>query len=934
MNLFKKIVLLAGGVLLAAGTASAQEFRYEPSAPLTVDPAVKVGKLKNGFTYYIRQNGLPENKVELRLVVNAGSVLEDDSQQGLAHFVEHMAFNGSKDFPGNAVVKEIESMGIRFGNDLNAYTSFDETVYMLPIPTDKFEKGMQIMENWARHLAFEDSEIDDERGVILEEMRLGKGAMERMRDKFFPVLLYGSKYPDRLPIGKEDILKTFPYETIRRFYADWYRPNNMALVVVGDIDPAVVEKSIKDHFGKAKNPKNAPVREEMQVPSHSDSKAIVVTDKEMPATQVQVMFKLPSEEQKTQGDYVNHALKSLYGIMLAQRLSELAQKPGAPFMYAAASYSGFLRSMDAFAAVAVCPPGGSMNAFKALLTETERAQRYGFTASELERAKAMLLSNLERSYANRDKRLSADMVDEYKRAVLEAEPIPGIEVEYNLIKSALPTVTVDQVNALSKKLITDENRVVLVLGPEGQSYPTAEELVAAFDQVEKDRTIQPYQDEVTVTQLMEQTPQAGKVVSEKKFDKSGVIEWMLSNGAKVVLKPTTFKDDEILFHATSQGGRSLYTAQDDIDIVNAIGAMDGVNGIRETELSKLMAGKNVRIRPFISAYTEGMNGNFVQKDIKEAFQLIYLNFTAPNYTQEYFDVYKKNAKANVANAMDDPDNYFQYKIAELLANGNPRALPAFYLPEQYDAMNMARMEQIYRERFAGADDFTFFFVGSFTAEQIKPFIETYIASLPAKGVKEQYKDMRLDYPKGPLAVTFNKGVDQKSQVDFYWQKDAKYDPQAAFDLQVFGRILMMRLISSLREELGGTYSPGAGGSALYTPRDRASFRISFASNIEMYDALQKRALVELDKLLAEGPNEKEVADQKAQNQVQWVENLEKNAFWLSALGKQYDLGLSPDKVLDQQNWIETLDAEKVRKAAKQYIDRDSYVMTLCLPDEQ
>ena len=933
-KLFKKIVLLAFGMSLAAGTAFAQEFRYEPSAPLTVDPAVKVGKLKNGFTYYIRQNGLPENKVELRLVVNAGSVLEDDSQQGLAHFVEHMAFNGSKDFPGNAVVKEIESMGIRFGNDLNAYTSFDETVYMLPIPSDKFEQGMRIMENWARHLAFEDAEIDDERGVILEEMRLGKGAMERMRDKFFPVLLYGSKYPDRLPIGKEDILKTFPYQTIRRFYADWYRPDNMALVVVGDIDPAVVEKSIKEHFAKAKNPKNAPVREQMQVPHHKDSKAIVVTDKEMPTTQVQLMFKLPSSIQTTQGDYVDHAVKSLYGIMLAQRLGELAQKPGAPFMYAASSYSNFLRSVDAFIAVAVCAPGGSMEAFKALLTETERAQRYGFTAGELERAKAMLLSGYERSYANRDKRLSADIVDEYKRAFLEYEPIPGIEVEYNLIKAALPTVTVDQVNALSKKLITDDNRVVLVLGPEGPSYPTAEELVAAFDQAEKDQSIQPYQDQMSATELMKGAPEAGKVVSEKKYDKSGVTEWVLSNGAKVVLKPTTFKDDEILFHATSQGGRSLYTAEDDIQVANAIGAMDGVNGIRDTDLSKLLAGKNVRIRPFISAYTEGMNGNFVQKDMKEAFELIYLNFTAPNYTDEYFTVYKKNAKDEVVNAMDDPDSYFQYKITELLANGNPRALPAFFLPEQYDRMDMARMEQIYRERFAGADDFTFFFVGSFTPDQIKPFIETYIASLPAKGVKEQYKDMRLDYPKGPLTATFNKGVDQKSQVDFYWQKDAEYDPQAAFDLQVFGRIMMMRLISSLREELGGTYSPGAMGQALYTPRGRAAFRISFASNIEMDDALQKRALAELDKLLTEGPSEKEVADQKAQNQVQWVENLEKNAFWLSALGKQYDLGASPDKVLDQQKWIETLDAAKVRQAANKYIDRDNFIMTLCLPDKQ
>ena len=406
MNFLRKISLLSVLLVWGGSAAFAQEFQYDPSAPLPVDSAVKVGKLKNGFTYYIRQNKLPENKVELRLAVNAGSVLENDDQQGLAHFVEHMAFNGSKDYPGNSVVKQIESMGIRFGNDLNAYTSFDETLYMLPIPSDKFEEGMRIMENWAFHLAFEDQEIDDERGVILEEWRLGKGAMDRMREKFFPVLLYGSKYPDRMPLGKEEILKTFPYQTIRDFYHAWYRPDNMALIVVGDIDPAVVEKSIQEHFGKAKNPKKAPIRQEIQIPHHADSKAVVVTDKEMSSTQVQVMFKIPSRIDETQGDYVASVMKTLYGLMLSQRLTEISQKPGAPFMYAGAGYSSLLRPTDAFMAVAMCAPGGSMEAFKALLTETKRAQRYGFTEGELERAKAMLLASYEQSYANRDKTLS------------------------------------------------------------------------------------------------------------------------------------------------------------------------------------------------------------------------------------------------------------------------------------------------------------------------------------------------------------------------------------------------------------------------------------------------------------------------------------------------------------------------------------------------
>ena len=702
----------------------------------------------------------------------------------------------------------------------------------------------------------------------------------------------------------------------------------------GDIDPAVVEKSIQEHFGKAKNPKKAPIRQEIQIPHHADSKAVVVTDKEMSSTQVQVMFKIPSRIDETQGDYVASVMKTLYGLMLSQRLTEISQKPGAPFMYAGAGYSSLLRPTDAFMAVAMCAPGGSMEAFKALLTETERAQRYGFTEGELERAKAMLLASYEQSYANRDKTLSENRVDEYIRAFLEHEPIPGIAFEYNLIKAALPTVTLEQVNALSQSLITDDNRVVIVLGPEGQPYPTAEELVGVFDAVEKDQTIQPYEDGMTATQLMEQAPQAGRVVSEKSYAEVGVTEWTLSNGAKVVLKPTTFKDDEILFSATSRGGRSLYTAEDDINVSNATAVLDGVNGIRDTDLQKLLAGKNVSVMPYIAAYFEGMSGRFVQKDMKEAFELIYLDFTAPNFTDEYFQVYKKNMKDRVANAMDDPDSYFQYKKKELLGNGNPRSLPAFYLPEQYDRMDLSRIEQIYRERFAGADDFTFFFVGSFTLDQIKPFVETYLASLPAKGIKEQYKDMNLDYPKGPVSATFNKGVDEKAQVDIYWKKDVEYDSQAAFDLQVFGRILMMRLISALREEMGGTYSPGAIGQATYTPRGEAVFRIVFASNLEMYEALRQRALSELDKLLTEGPTEKEVADQKAQNLVQWAESIEKNNFWLSALDQQYELGKPVDKILDQKKWIDELSAQKIRDTARKYIDRENSVTIFCLPEEK
>lgn len=938
MTMLKKALLLASLlVVLSVSAVFAQgQFKYEPQAKLTVDPAIKVGKLKNGLTYYIRQNKLPENKAELRLVVNAGSVLERDDQQGLAHFCEHMAFNGSKDFQKNDLIKVLESMGVRFGYDLNAYTSFDETVYMLPIPADKLETGLQVLENWALHLNMEGDDIDGERGVILEEMRGGKGAGERMRDKFLPVMLAGSKYPDRLPIGKEEVLKTFPYEVLRDFYHDWYRPNNMAVIAVGDFDPAVVEKQIIERFGKVKNPKKAPKREEMTVPYHSDSKAIVVTDKEMSMTQVQIMFKHQAKKSSTQKDYVEDIINQLYGTMLSMRLQEITQKPGAPFMYALAQYGNTgIRPLDAFTAIAICPPGGSYEAFKALLTETERVQRFGFTASELERAKAAVISSYEKSYANKDKRTSDALVGELQRNFLVQEPMPGIEVEYALVKTALPSITIDDVNALSANFVTNDNRVVIILGPEGQKYPSVEQLVAGFDEVEKDNSISAYKDEMTATQLMEGTPKAGKVVSEKKYEKSGVTEWTLSNGAKVVLKPTTFKDDEVLFGATSFGGRSLYGAEDDINIRNTvyIKNFSGLNGIKKNDLQKLLTGKNARVNVNIGTYNESMSGSFVGKDAKTAFELIYLNFTAPMFDREAFEVYKENEKAAAKGQLDDPSNYFAYQRTKFLSNGNPRVLNMM-MPEDYDKIDLARCEQIYKERFAGADDFTFFFVGSFTPEQIKPMVETYIASLPATGVKETYKDLNMDYPKGGQEVVFNKGVDAKAQVRLIYKKNAPYSQKEALDFETFNEALSMRLLESLREEMGGTYSTGAYGQASYVPREEAVFQIVFASNLEMYKALYERAMKELDKILKEGPSEKEVASIKEQHRVQWAENIEKNNTWLSLLSAAYNRSDSPEDIFKEKEYIESLNAKDMQKAGNKYISADQYLRIICLPEKK
>ena len=939
MSVFKKALVLASVILVASfNVAFAQsEFKYTPEAKITVDPAVKVGKLKNGLTYYIRKNALPENKAELRIVVNAGSIMENDSQRGLAHFCEHMAFNGSKDFPGNDLIKKLEEVGVRFGSDLNAYTSFDETVYMIPIPADKLDLGLQVLQNWGLFLSMDGEEIDKERGVILEEQRLGRGAGERMAEKYFPVILGGSKYPERMPIGKEEVLKNFSYDTLRDFYHAWYRPSNMAVIVVGDIDPAAVEKKIVALFSAAKDPKKAPKRTEEIVPSFKGSKAVVVTDKEMTSTQVEVMFCVPSDKEVTQKDYMDNVKKRLFSQMLSMRLNEITQKPGAPFMYAGAGYGGVVRSVKAFQAMAVCAPGGAQSAFKGLLTETERAQRFGFTQSELDRAKAAVMSSYEKSFANKDKQLSSSYVGEFQRNFLVQEPIPGMDYEYNLVKAALPQVTLAEVNALTKELITDDGRVVMVLGPEGQKYPSESELMATFSEVEKDNSITAYSEGNAVTELMKAAPKAGKVVSEKTYDKAGVTEWVLSNGAKVLLKPTTFKDDEVLMYATSKGGRSLYGAEDDFNVMNAtsIASQSGINGIKATDLRKYMTGKNASVRPSIGTYSEAMSGSYTKKDAKTAFELLYLNFTAPFFDQEAFEVYKKNEKDAATGILDDPNTYFQYERTKFLANGNVRSLNAnIPLPEDFDKIDLKRAEQIYRERFAGADDFTFIFVGSFTLDEIRPLVEIYVASLPATGVKESVKDIDKEIPASGQEKQLFKGVDAKASVRIIYQSFAPYSDKENVDFMVFNIILSTRLLDKLREEMGGTYSVGASGVLSYVPKDEAYVNIGFSSNLDMYRPMIDQAIIEVKQLLKDGPTEKEVAAKKEQQMVVWNESIKKNNTWVSLLAGTVSKGLTPDHALDNKMYFDNLNAKDIKAAGNKYIDADKWVRVIGLPEKK
>ncbi|HYE55248.1 MAG TPA: pitrilysin family protein, partial [Chitinophagaceae bacterium] len=622
------------GLLLISFQLSAQ---VNLSEPLPLDPKVKTGKLENGLTYYIRQNKKPEQKVELRLVVNAGSINEDDDQQGLAHMAEHMAFNGTKNFKKNEIVSFLQDIGVGFGNDLNAYTGFDQTVYILPIPLSKegnLEKGFQVLEDWAHNVTYENDDIDGERAIILEESRLGKGANDRMFRKIFPKLFAESKYASRLPIGVDSIIKGFKHDAIKRYYRDWYRPDLMAVIVVGDIDPAKAEDMIRKHFSGLTMPANPRKRELAELPPYKSSDAIVVTDKE--ATGYSFSINYPAQKEPatiTAGDFRQDMVQQLFTSLLNQRLQELTQKENPPFVFASAGFGSYARGYEAFSASGSVGTGDVNKGLNALVEELERVKRYGFTASELDRAKKNMLAFYERTYNNRDKTESANYVEEYISHFLEQEPAPGIEKEYEYVKAILPGITLEEVNAVTSKFKDQKNRFVYVAGPEpkaNEKLPEEKDLLAVLDAKEK-ADIKPYEEKTVQTNLLVNAPKAGKVISKTRNAALGTTELKLSNGVTVTLKPTDFKNDQVLMGATRPGGKNHYGVADKYNAEYAtavVGAM-GVGGFSPTDLRKALAGKTVTVNPVFTGTSEGVRGNSTVKDLESMLQLTHLYFTQP-----------------------------------------------------------------------------------------------------------------------------------------------------------------------------------------------------------------------------------------------------------------------------------------------------------------
>ncbi len=905
---------------------------------LPLDPRVQEGKLDNGLTYLVRQSSRPENRADLWLVVNAGSLQEDDDQLGLAHFIEHMAFNGTRHFPRQAMVDYLESVGLRFGPDLNAYTSFDETVYMLRVPIDRAgvqETAFDILVDWASGgISFDPEEVDKERGVVIEEWRQGRGAEARILDHQLPVLFQGSRYAERPTIGQREVLATAKPETLRRFYRDWYRPDLMCVIAVGDFDPTAVVAQIRRKFAGIPAAKDPRPRQSYGAPPHAATLFNVATDPEATSTSVAVYYKRPPAPEDHYGDYRRLIVENVYDSLMNARLAELARQPDPPFLYGAAASDRLVRGVAAYLQVAGVEPSGVGRGLEALLTEAERVDRHGFTASELERAKKDFLRSYQQANLEREKTDSRNLAAEYSRHFLTGEPIPGIALETALVERFLPTITLDEINHLARDWISEDSRVILVSAPEDKaaSLPSKEDLLASFERV-KALEIKPYVDQVLDEPLMAEKPQPGSIVAERQVPEVGVTEWRLSNGALVVLKPTDFKNDQILLSAFSPGGNSLISDADFNSSIFATYLVDesGLGKFSKSELDKALAGKRLGLNPYIGELSEGLGGGASPQDFETLLQLLYLSITAPKIDDEAGRSFLSKLGVVIDHRLDSPDTVFEDKLTDALAQHHPRKRPL--TREVLGDIHFDTALRSFRDRFGDISDFTFILVGNFEPKAIRPLVETYLASLPGNGRKETFRDIGVTPPEGVVRVEVEKGLEPKSQVRLYFRGAAPWSRDEVFAIGILADVMSLRLREVLREDRGATYGASVNGQLAARPREAYSFEIEFGCAPERSQELIDAVFTEIDSLQTAGATATEIAKIKEVQRRTRETELKENGFWISALEAYYTLGLDPREILDYGARIDGITAASVRDSARRYLKKDRYVLGILSPEK-
>lgn len=916
-----------------------QQSTLRLDAPIPVGPQVKVGKLDNGLTYYIQKNARPERKLELRLVVKAGSILEDEDQRGLAHFVEHMAFNGSTHFRKHELVSYLQSIGVGFGADLNAYTSFDETVYILPIPTDRPDnvtKAFQVLEDWAHGVRFDADAIEKERGIVLEELRLGKGAADRMGKQIYPRLFNGSRYAERLPIGREDVLRNFQPETLRRFYRDWYRPDLMAVVVVGDVDPKRAESLVKKHFARLKNPANPRPREYAAIPARADTEALVVTDPEANGNAVLIRYPVqPVRESGTIGAYRDDLVQGLFGAMLNQRLQEVSQLPDAPWLGASSSLGKLTPRYHSYNATAALGPRGAVPALTALVQENERARQHGFGEQELERAKKNLMRTYEQAWNERAKSDSGTYAAEYIRNFLQDEAIPGIETEYRYVQQLVPGITLDEMNAYARRTIpADSGKLVLYTGVDRPDAPSGAQLLAAVAEAAR-APVARHDEKLLATRLMERPSQPGKITAEEHDKALGLTRLTLSNGVKVILKPTDFRNDQVMLSAARPGGQSLFPDQDILNarFSNAIVASMGVKDFTPLDMSKILAGKAAGVTVGLGSYSDVVAGASGATDVETMLQLLWLKFAGVRRDEALFHAYIDKQAEIARNAAGQPGRHFNDALVTALYNGHPRA-PRALDADDYAKIDLDRSIDIFRQRFSSAKDLTFIVVGSFDEQKIRPLLATYLGSLPTPDIPVAYRDVGLRPATGVIKREVRSGTEPKSTVSLTFTGPARFSEAEQLRLAALVEVTNLRLIEVLREKMAMIYGGGASGALSKIPYGNYSIGVSLPTGPEHVDKVIAATFAEIARLQEQGPDAGELEKVKSN----WIQNhrrsLRENGYWVANLQSSLTEGTDPASILEVERQVQALTVQDVQAAARQYFDTKNYVQVVLNPETQ
>ena len=930
-------------MLLVALTATASVMAQGPMTPIPADPELRTGKLDNGMTYYIRHNEKPKNQADFYILHDVGAIQEEDSQQGLAHFLEHMAFNGTKNLPGKQMIEYLETVGVKFGYNLNAGTSWDYTCYNISdVPTQRqgiIDSALLILHDWSHFIALRPEEIDSERGVIMEELRTRDGASWRSTMSMLKALGKGTLYEHRNLIGYLDGLKNFHHDELEKFYTSWYRPDYQAVIVVGDIDVDAIEQQIKTLMADIPAPAaDAPQKAEIIVPDNEEPIVSIFTDPEMQGSRVQLFIKrsaLPEQLNNTVQAEMLDVINSYMAVMENARLEELRMQPDAPFLGAgmgSGDVIGVIPTLEATIFTAATQDGQLARGFEALYTEMEKMRRYGFTQGEFERAQETLMRSAERNYANRNDRTNEDYVELYLANYRKNSPVPDAKTEWQLDSMLIRNLTVDAVNAVAQQFITPTNQVIFVSAPEKEGIvnPTAEELLAIRDKVMSSE-VEAYEDNVVKEPLIpEGTELKGSPVKETTTDEVlGTTEWTLANGTRIVVKPTTFKADEVRMSATAKGGLSLLTDEEYYmgEMMPSINAMSGIGRFSATELRKQLSGKSATVQNSTSEYASAINGSCSPKDLETMLQLLYLDFTSPRFDQNDYNTLINTLNAQLANVETNPDYLAQKRFLEVCYGNNPRR--QMISSELVSKFDFAKLPAIYDKLYPNANSFTFIFVGNVDLETLKPLVEKYIGSIPASK-KTDFVDDKASVVKGDVTEDFRVAMQQpKVNVHYLFSGEMPYTFKDKLALTFLTQALNSRYLVSIREEKGGTYGVQVYGTTDYIPAERYEMHINFDTNEEMADELREIVMKELQQIADNGPLTEDIEKTREFLLKNWQNTLEQNGSWMGYLQSKYSSGL--DYAREYKSAVEALTNADVQAMARKVLDDGNLVKVIMRP---